>query len=159
MGNVPGSGPGCSVYPSRVKEIRTEIEVAASAERVWDILADFTRYPEWNPLVPEATGELRPGATLQLRVVAGREMRFKPVVMVVERPHALRWRGVIGHRRVFSGEHWFSIAPLGPRRVKFMQGEVYTGLLVPLLARTLERDARPAFAAMNRALQKRAEQG
>ena len=39
-----------------------------------------------------------------------------------------------------------------------MQGEVYKGLLVPLIARTLERDARPAFAAMNHALRRRAEQ-
>ena len=142
-----------------MKEIRTEIEIAAAAERVWDILVDFARYPEWNPLTPEAAGELRPGATLALRVVAGREMRFTPVVQVVERPHALRWRGVIGHRSVFSGEHWFAIETLGPRRVKFMQGEVYRGLLVPLLARTLERDARPAFMAMNRALARRAEHG
>ncbi|HEY0135886.1 MAG TPA: SRPBCC domain-containing protein [Nannocystis sp.] len=141
-----------------MKEIRTELVIAASAGRVWDILVDFARYPEWNPLTPEATGELHPGSTLRLRVVAGREMRFAPVVQRVEAPYMLRWRGVIGHRLVFSGEHWFSIEPLGPQQVKFMQGEVYSGLLVPLLARTLERDARPAFEAMNRTLQRRAEQ-
>ena len=85
-------------------------------------------------------------------------MRFEPVVQIVEPPHALRWRGVLGHALVFSGEHWFAIEELGPQRVKFMQGEVYTGLLIPLLARTLEREARPAFAAMNEALRRRAEQ-
>ena len=50
------------------------------------------------------------------------------------------------------------VEPLGPQRVRFTQGEVYTGLLIPLFASTLEREARPAFEGMNRALKQRAEQ-
>lgn len=141
-----------------MKEIRTEIEIAAPAERVWEILSDFSHYPAWNPLVPEAAGELRVGARLKLRVVAGREMHVTPEVLRHEPPRTLRWRGVMGHRVIFSGEHWFTIEPLSAQRVKFSQGEIYTGLLIPMFASTLEREARPAFEQMNRAIKERAEQ-
>lgn len=120
-----------------VKEIRTEIAIAASVERVWDILVDFTRYPEWNPLTPEAAGELRPGATVKLQVVAGRELRLEPVVLVVLPPRTPLARRH-GPQMLFSGEHWFSIEPRTAAR-EVHAGEAYTGLLVPLLARRSRR--------------------
>jgi uncharacterized protein YndB with AHSA1/START domain len=33
-----------------MKEIHTEIEINASAEKVWRVLTDFAAYSEWNPL-------------------------------------------------------------------------------------------------------------
>jgi hypothetical protein len=138
-------------------EIRTEIEIDAPAERVFELLTDFARYPAWNPLVPEASGELRVGGRIHIRVVAGREMRFHPVVVAFEPPRRLAWRGVIVNRLLFSGEHGFSIEPLGPERVRLVHGEVYTGLLVPFLAGTLNRDARSAFENFNRVLKEHAE--
>src|SRR5208337_3854746 len=34
-----------------MKEIHTEIEINAPAEKVWKVLTDFAAYPEWNPFV------------------------------------------------------------------------------------------------------------
>jgi uncharacterized membrane protein len=34
-----------------MKEIHTEIEINAPAEKVWRVLTDFAAYPEWNPFV------------------------------------------------------------------------------------------------------------
>ena len=48
-----------------MKEIRTEIEIAASRSRVWQVLADFSRYSEWNPFIREAKGEAKEGAKLE----------------------------------------------------------------------------------------------
>ncbi len=31
------------------KQIHTQIEIEASAERVWKLLTDLSRFPEWNP--------------------------------------------------------------------------------------------------------------
>ena len=33
-----------------MQQIVTEIDIAASPERVWSILMDFSAYPQWNPL-------------------------------------------------------------------------------------------------------------
>lgn len=140
-----------------MKEIRTEIEINASPARVWEILTDFARFPEWNPLVPEASGELRLGGRLRVRVVAGREMIFRPTVTAFEPQRTLAWRGVTLLGALFAGEHRFTIEPLTAERVRLVHGEVFTGLLVPVLASTLDRDARPAFEGMNRALKARSE--
>ena len=55
------------------QQLQAEIEVQASAERVWEVLTDFAAYPELNPFIVEASGEPVPGTRLELRMrLAGR---------------------------------------------------------------------------------------
>jgi hypothetical protein len=49
-----------------VREIRTEIEIAASATTVWAVLTDFPRYGEWNPFLERVATELVPGAPVAM---------------------------------------------------------------------------------------------
>jgi uncharacterized protein YndB with AHSA1/START domain len=44
-----------------LKELRTEIEIAASPQRVWKILTEFERYEEWNPFIRKAAGRAKEG--------------------------------------------------------------------------------------------------
>ena len=45
---------------------RTTFPINASADAVWNVLADFERYPEWNPSLPSVSGDLRPGSTVSM---------------------------------------------------------------------------------------------
>jgi hypothetical protein len=58
---------------------------------------------------------------------------------------------------LFGGEHSFVIESLEENRVRFIQSEVFKGLLVPLFARGLDRDRRRGFEEMNLALKEQAE--
>ena len=58
---------------------------------------------------------------------------------------------------LFDGEHVFTIEALGENRVRFMQREIFTGVLVPLFARSLDTDTLRGFNEMNQALKGRAE--
>ncbi len=40
-----------------MKEVRDEIEIAAPAQRVWDIITDLERYPEWNTFCPRMSAK------------------------------------------------------------------------------------------------------
>jgi uncharacterized protein YndB with AHSA1/START domain len=40
-----------------VKEVFSEVEIQAPAERIWQVLTDFASYPEWNLFVPDLFSE------------------------------------------------------------------------------------------------------
>lgn len=47
------------------RELQADVTIAASPDRVWQVLTDFSRMPEWSPellrMVPLKRGGLRPG--------------------------------------------------------------------------------------------------
>ena len=38
------------------KEIKTEILINAAPEKVWSILTNFEKYPDWNPFIKSING-------------------------------------------------------------------------------------------------------
>jgi hypothetical protein len=144
-----------------MKELRTEIEIAASPEVVWAVLTDFAAFPQWNPFIKEANGEQKVGGKLRIRVApaGGKGMVFKLTVLAFETNRELRWRGRLGIPGLFDGEHGFTLEPIDGGRTKLTQREVFTGVLVPLLARSLDDHTKKGFEAMNLALKERAEKG
>ena len=141
-----------------VRELRSQIEIEATPERVWEVLADFAAYPDWNPFIRSIEGEPARGSRLKVRIEApgGRGMTFKPTVLEAAPGREFRWLGRVLAPRVFDGEHSFRIEPVDDSRVRFVQAERFRGALVPLFGRTLER-TQHGFSAMNEALKRRAE--
>ena len=142
-----------------MKELHSEIEIDAPAERVWYLLTDFASYPQWNPFIRRISGEPTKGERLEARIEppGGRGMTFKPKVLNAEPNRELRWLGHLLVAGLFDGEHSFTIQPLEENRIRFIQREAFKGLLVPLFARSLETNTQRGFEEMNRALKERAE--
>lgn len=142
------------------KQLRTEIDIQATPAQVWQVLIDFGTYPQWNPFMTEATGTARPGERLTIRMQpeGGRAMTFRPTVREVISGRRLRWLGHLLVPGIFDGEHSFSLEPLLDGGTRLIQQEDFRGVLVPLLAKSLDRRTLPAFERMNRALKQRAEQ-
>lgn len=139
-----------------MKEIRTEIEIAASAQRVWEVLADFARYSEWNPFIREATGEPKEGSKLEIHITtpSGAKRTYEPRVTKVEQGRELRWLGKVPG--FLSGEHIFTLEERGGRTL-LVHREVFGGLLTSFFGKSLDEDVKAGFEEMNRALKKRAE--
>ncbi|MGB9370550.1 MAG: SRPBCC domain-containing protein [Halobacteriota archaeon] len=78
-----------------MKQIRSEIEINASAERVWHVLTDFAGFPQWNPFIRQISGELKVGGKLDVYMQPSgqRGIRFRPVVLAAEPSRELRWLG------------------------------------------------------------------
>ncbi len=142
-----------------MKELVSTIEINAPAERVWQILTDFARFPEWNPFMLRASGPIKPGARLQvyLKPGSGMGMAFRPTVLRVEPNRELRWLGHLLVPGLVDGEHQLSIEVLGTNHVRFTQHEKFTGLLASLVLSFIGRDTQQGFEEMNRALKARAE--
>ena len=143
------------------KEIRSEIEIQASPEAVWKALTDFESFREWNVFMSPVVGQAEEGAKLrvQIRPPGRKAMAFRPRVTKIVSNRELRWLGRLWIPGLLEGEHIFEIEPLGPERVRFVQREVFSGLLVPLMAKRIEEQTLPGFGEMNRALKERVETG
>ena len=57
---------------------------------------------------------------------------------------------------LFDGEHYFKIEPLEDGKVRFIQGEKFTGVLVPFMGGLID-NAKIGFDEMNIALKEKAE--
>ena len=139
-------------------EIRTQIEIDASPQRVWSILTDFSSFPEWNPLM-RVDGIPREGSGLRLRIgpPGKKPMEFKPMVTRVVQDQELRWLGRLVLPGIFDGEHIFQIESGGDGKVQLIHQENFTGLLIPFFWKRLDSDIRRGFEDMNQALKTRAE--
>ena len=82
----------------RLKELRSEIEIDAPVERVWQTLTDFSSFPTWNPFIRRIEGELRLGSRLEVFIqpTGTKGMRFRPTVRRLEPGREVRWLGRLG---------------------------------------------------------------
>jgi hypothetical protein len=138
--------------------LHTEIEVDATPEQVWKVLADRQAYAEWNPFIISSTGELAAGGTITnvLRDTEGKETTFTPELLVVEPNKELRWVGKIAFGGIFDGEHAFRLEELPNGRTRLIHEETFRGVAVPFAKSMLTRTIEPQFIAMNHALAARA---
>ncbi|MGW6055929.1 SRPBCC family protein [Streptomyces sp. NPDC055189] len=140
-----------------MRRISTDVQISAEPADVWAVLTDFARYPEWNPFIVAASGDLAPGAhlSLKLRQVSGRHLVITPKVVAAEPGALLRWRGKLWVRGVFDGEHTFRLTPReGGTHLE--QSETFGGVLVPVLS-TVVRQTVGRFNDLNEALKSRVE--
>ena len=140
-------------------ELSVANDIDASPEAIWHALTDLSRYGEWNPFIREASGTPAVGAKLRVRVRSSLPfpLVFRPTVLVCDENRELSWRGHFVVPWLATGEHTFRLEPAGEGRPRFVQHEVFTGLLPPVVSRLLEREVRRGFDAMNRALKARVE--
>ncbi len=142
-----------------MKELRTEIEILASAEKVWRILTDLDKYQEWNPFILKAVGRASAGKSVDITFKsASKEMTLHCKVNKAEPNHELRWKYHVAFNALFSGEHIFTIESIDANHVRFIDREIFNGLLVPLQARDIDVNSKRGFEAMDTALKARAEQ-
>lgn len=141
-----------------MKTIRVATDIAAPIETVWAELSAVSAYAEWNPFITAFRGELVVGSRTEVRVVppGGRPMTFRPTITVVEAGTRVEWLGRLVLPGVFDGRHSFHLEALGNGRTCLTQAEEFSGILVPLTGKTLDR-TREGFQAMNEALRLRAE--
>lgn len=142
-----------------VKEVFSEIEIQAPAGRVWQVLTDFARYPEWNPFIHRISGQPKEGIRLKVYIKppGAKGRTFHPKILKAKPNCELRWLGRLLIPGLFDGDHFFSIQHLGHNRVRFVQREIFSGFLVSFLAHGLDTKIRLGFGQMNQALKLRAE--
>lgn len=143
-----------------MKELRTEIEIQASPEKVWQVLTDLDKYPEWNPFICHALGKAETGKTVDIDFQPdGKGLKLHCTVARFRSNRELSWKYHVMHPLLFRGEHIFTIEPLGENCVRFIDREEFNGLLVFTQAKDIDTNTKTGFEAMDKALKARVEAG
>jgi hypothetical protein len=138
---------------------KTTFDINAPADRVWQVLASFDRYREWNPQIPTAAGTLEEGGRMKLRLaLPGRPaMDLRATIEKAKENQLLSWRGHLLAPWFFEGYREFAIQPIGPGRVSVTHIEDVHGLFAPIFALIMGGPIQRSQQALNEALRVRAE--
>ena len=141
-----------------MKTIETEIRIIAKPEKIWAVLTDFERYPEWNPFIKSISGMKRVGEQLYVTIQPPESsaMSFKPIILRFDENKEFRWKGKLFIKGLFDGEHFFILADNRDGTSTLTHGEKFSGLLVSLLGKTLE-NTKKGFVLMNEAIKVKSE--
>lgn len=139
-------------------ENRNEIEIQAIPQEVWQVLTDMARHSEWNPLIYQAEGNIEVGQTVRMSArTASIDMKFNCRVVRVDLNQEFEWWWHIVLPFLFRGEHIFTIEPVDAQTVRFIDREIFKGLLVPFWTKDLMTNSKDAMVAMDKALKERVE--
>jgi hypothetical protein len=142
-----------------MQTLHASSEIDAPAEHTWRVVADFARYPEWNPFIVRASGEQRAGARLQLSLKAPgmRAVTLRPRVLDWQPGRLIRWKGAFLVPGLFDGRHTLLVEPLDGDRSRFTTHEEVSGILVPLLGKVM-RASQQGFEQLAQAVRSRVEE-
>jgi hypothetical protein len=119
---------------------RSEAEIEADPETVWDVLVAFEDWPGWNPDVKSVQLEGPPLEGTVFRWKAGRAT-ITSTLRQVERPRLLTWMGkTTGIRAV----HVWSLEPRGGGTLARTE-ESWDGLLVRILRGPMQKNLQKAL--------------
>lgn len=133
-------------------QLQTSIIIPAPVDAVWQVLVDWTQYPDWNPFITQMEGQLVLGHTLTAHID---NMVFHPTITTLEPPYQFSWLGKLWFKGLFDGEHQFLLEPLPNGHTQFHHRESFRGLLVPLFKKQLLGKTKQGFEGMNQALKQR----
>ena len=141
------------------KLISSEIRINASPQKIWAVLTDFQKYPEWNPFIKTISGEVSVGDRIKVKIEppGSSAMTFKPEILVFEPNKELRWLGNLLFPGLFDGEHKLELIDNQDGTAIFRQSETFRGILVPLFKKMLDNTTMNGFNLMNQKLKELAE--
>jgi hypothetical protein len=118
-------------------------------------LIDAADFPRWNSTIKSIAGNIAQGERIQLRAMIAPEREFKLAVSEFVPEKRMVWSD--GRAPMFTGVRTFTLTPKADGSTDFSMAEVYSGLMLPMIARSLP-DFGPTFEQYASDLKREAEQ-
>ncbi len=138
-----------------MRSFEASAEINASADRIWAILVDGQRYPDWDSGVLSVDGRIAPGETIKVVSGVNPGRTFPVKVTEFDANRKMTWSGGMP-LGLFKGVRTFSLAPTTGGTTRFNLREEYTGPLLAMMWRSMP-DLGPSFAQFATGLKERAE--
>jgi hypothetical protein len=139
-------------------KIEHQTGVKAPASVVWEIVHDLETWADWNPLYTQASGVIRIGETLKLHLVLpDQEPRELEATVIDWTPdEAIHWK-TTHLRGLVKTIRYLEIEAKSESGCIFSNGEIFTGLLGPRVAKQMRPSLRKGFTAFGEAVRDLAE--
>ena len=163
FGRMPVGGPkpkGGAPAPAGPKGVRIEhrIGVQTPAEVIWDLVHDVAGWGRWNPLYPEAGGDLRIGGGLTMTLaLPGMKPQAERAVVLDWVPNEQLHFRVTGLGGLLRETRYVEIEQLAPESCIVSTGVIVGGLLGTSVARQIGGRIHKGVRLMNEALKEQAE--
>jgi len=110
--------------------------INASSETIWRILTDAAGYPKCDPGVVKIEGTIAPGSKFTAYSKHDPKRPFPATITEFVPEQRMTWAGgtPLG---LFKGVRTFTLTPQANNNVEFTLREEYSGLLLPLIARSI----------------------
>ncbi|MDH5327789.1 MAG: SRPBCC domain-containing protein [Gammaproteobacteria bacterium] len=138
-----------------MKSFSTTIKITAPTEKVWGILTNITEWSHWNTTIENIEGSVSNGSKVTVRAKAIPERAFSLTVSDFIPNESMVWSGGIP-LGLFTGKRTYTIARDDNNATIFSMTETFTGLLAPLITRSIP-DLQPTFDEFSNCLKQRAE--
>lgn len=139
-----------------MKEIKAEIEISSTPDKVWEVLMDLPGWAEWNPIVNKIEGKLEVGEKLNI-VMCGSNgkdsKRYAANITVIDENKCFRFIAVMMGKFMFSADRIIELEKTANGTL-FIQREIYSGIMVSLFWAKLSTEALSMLKSMNEALKK-----
>jgi hypothetical protein len=138
-----------------MKAFAVKTSIRATPERIWALLTDAGGYTRWNNTVEKVDGTIALGQRVTVRPKINPGRAFPLKVAEFEPSRRMVWTGGMP-LGLFKGERTFTLEPGSNGVVEFSMREEYTGLMAPLIGRSIP-DLQPAFDEFASDLKRAAE--
>lgn len=137
-----------------MKYFEAQSTIDASPEKVWAVLTDGARFPEWDSGIDRVEGTIAPGATVKLYVKVNPGRAFPLKVSEFQAPRRMVFSGGMP-LGLFKGVRTYTLEPDGSS-TRFFMREEYTGPLLGMIWKSIP-DLGPSFQQFARGLKTRVE--
>jgi hypothetical protein len=138
-----------------MKEFSARVTINAPAETIWGLLTDAAGYPNWDPGMIRLEGTVAPGEKITAYTKISPDRAFPVTVSHFVPKQAMTWSSGMP-LGLFKGERTFTLTPQADGTVDFFVREQFTGLLMPLIGRTIP-DLSQSFTDFAEGLKAKAE--
>lgn len=137
----------------------SESRISADAERIWSIIMDLDRYPEWNPYTIAMKSTLKIGDPMVMTVKMSDTVTLDQTeyIRVLEAGHKVCWGINTDTPEFNSGERCQWLEPLAGGGTRYVSEDLIEGTANQLVTALFGSDVQNGFDAVALALKQRAE--
>ena len=129
------------------------IHIMAKPERVWAIMTNAGDFPRWNSTIKSIEGSIASGQTIKLVAAISPKRVFNLQIIEFVPGKKMVWSD---GNAMFKGVRTYTFNPKPDTTTDFSMSEVYTGLMMPMIAGSLP-DFAPVFEQYMADLKREAE--